>query len=121
MLGLAAEEVETGEEMTTGWRVAVRCPRPTTCPACGGTRRHRHGRLPARAVAHTWVGETPVQVAWAPQRYRCVVCHHVTQARPLPRAAWQRGSAAAQTAALSRLRRDSFGGVAPVLGGGVGR
>ena len=121
VLGLAADEVETVEEMTTGWRLAVRCPRPTTCPACGGTRWHRHGRLPARVVAHTWVGETPVQVTWTPQRYRCVACHHVTQARPLQLAAWQRWSAAAQTAALRRLRRDRFRGVATVLGVGVGR
>ena len=121
VLGLAADAGETVEEMTTGWRLAVRGPRPTTCPAGGGTRWHRHGRLPARAVAHTWGGETPVQVAWTPQRYRCVACHHVTQARPLQLAAWQRWAAAAQTAALSRLRRDSFRGVATVLGVGVGR
>lgn len=106
VLGLAHEQVDAVREPATGWTVQVRSPRPVTCPACGGTRWHRHGTLRPRVVAHTWVADAPVQV---------------TQARPVGLRPWQRWSPAAQQAALQRLRRDSFRGAATVRGVGVGR
>ena len=121
VLGLGAEQVAGVVESVAGWTVAVHSPAPATCPTCGGQHWHRHGTLPPRVVAHTWVGDAPVRVAWTPVRYRCERCHRVTQVRPVGLAPWQRWSPAAQRAALQRLARDSFRGVATVLGVGVGQ
>ena len=93
--GRAADAGDTVEEMTTGGRLAVRGPRPTMGPAGGGTWGHRPGRWPARAVAPTGVGETPVPVAWTPPALSVRGVPPRDEARPLPLAAWPRGSAAA--------------------------
>lgn len=93
VLGLAAEEVEMVEETETGWRAAVCCPRPATCPACAARGDVALAQWPARTVVPTRVGETLVQVAWTPRLCRCVAGHHVT--RP-GRSRSPRGSAGAQ-------------------------
>ena len=121
VLGLAHEQVTAVVETATGWRVPVESPQPAACPVCDGTRWHRHARLDPRVVAHTWVADAPVPVAWTPVRSRCVACHHTAPARPVGLAPWQRWSPAAPRAALQRLTRDSVRGVATVLGVGEGR
>ncbi len=121
VLGLAHEQVTAVGETATGWRVHVESPQPAAGPMCDGTRWHRHARLAPRGVAHTWVADAPVPVAWTPVRSRCVGCHPTAPARPVGRAPWPRGSPAAQRAALPRLTRDRVRGVATVRGVGEGR
>ena len=104
--------------MTTGWRLAVRCPRPTTGPACAargdvawgacrpGPWRHRGGqdagpgRVDARALCVRGVSPRD-------------------EARPLPLAAWQRWFAVALSRLrieCSRSRRRAGVGVGPCAG-----
>ncbi len=119
--GWAHERVTAVGETATGWRVPVESPQPASCPVCEGTRWHRHARLDPRVVAHTWVADAPVPVAWTPVRYRGVACPPTAPARPVGRAPWPRWSPAAQRAALQRLTRDSVRDVATVLAVGEGR